>query len=201
MQITYTKLNHTIMKNIKFNMILILLALTLSICGKVIGQGFDPLDENPHDIAYFRPNEENEPQIKIVYGRIEAEDEVVFGTQIPFGQVWSTGSNESTELRFYCDVMFGNKYVKAGNYVLYTIPEKNYWTVILNSKTDTYGAHFYDEKYDVARIEVPVQEGKKVKNLSVAFNQKQYGSQMILALARTRVKIPLYTEESLISKI
>jgi hypothetical protein len=195
------QMNHTVMNTKKFNILAtFLITLALSSGSTVYGQKFHPLDENPHDIAYYRPNDDTEPQIKVVYGRIEAEDGVVFGTQVPFGQVWSTGSNESTEVRFYCDVMFGNKYVKAGKYALYTIPEKNYWTVILNSKTDTYGAHFYDSEYDIARIEVPVLKGKEVKNLSIAFDRKQYGSQMILALAKTRVKIPLYTEESLLSK-
>jgi hypothetical protein len=179
----------------------ILFALIMTRGENARGQRFENLDKNPHDIAYFRPSEKNTPQVKVVYGRLKAKDEVVFGTQVPFGEIWDTGSNESTEVRFYCDVMFGNKFVKAGNYVLYTIPEKNYWTVILNSKTDTYGADFYDAEYDIARIEVPVLKGEKIKNFSIAFDRKNYGTQMILALARTRVKIPLYTEESLISKI
>jgi hypothetical protein len=189
------------MKKNPYKIIVLLLVLLLSMNSEVIGQKFDPLDRNPHDIAYFRTSTENDPQVKVVYARVEAKDEVVFGTQVPFGQVWSTGINESTEVRFFCDVMFGNKYVKAGSYVLYTIPEKNYWTVILNAKTDTYGAHLYDPEQDVARIEVPVLKGKEIKNLSIGFDRKQYGSQMIVAMGRTRIKIPLYTEESLITKI
>ena len=189
------------MKKSHFKLALILLALVITAGEGIRGQRFDLLDKNPHDIAYFRPDSNNDPQVKVIYGRLAAKDEVVFGTQVPYGRIWATGSNESTEVRFYCDVMFGNKYVKAGSYVLYTIPDKNYWTVILNSKMDTYGAHFYDPEYDVARIEVPVHKGEKVENLSVTFNRKSYGTQMILGMARTQVKIPLYTEESLISKI
>ena len=139
--------------------------------------------------------------IKVVYGRPKALSLEVFGNRIPFGQVWHTGSNESTEVQFYNDVMFGNKYVKAGKYVLYTIPNKNYWTIILNGKTDTYGAHFYNPKYDVAKIEVPVLRGRMLEDFSIAFHRQSYGTQMVLAWARTRVKIPLYTEENLVSKI
>ena len=165
------------------------------------GQRFEKLDNNPHDIVYFRTADHSKPQVKVVYGRPSSEEGNVFGTQVPYGQLWSTGTNESTEIQFYCDVMFGNKYVKAGKYVLYTIPEKTYWTVILNEKTDTYGAHFYDPKYNIAKIEVPVLKGERLENFSIGFNGKNYGTQMILAWAQTRVKIPLYTEESLISKI
>ena len=164
-------------------------------------QDFKDLDDSPHDIVYFRTADHSKPQVKVVYGRPSSEEGNVFGTQVPYGQLWSTGINESTEIQFYCDVMFGNKYVKAGKYVLYTIPEKTYWTVILNEKTDTYGAHFYDPKYNIAKIEVPVLKGERLENFSIGFNGKNYGTQMILAWAQTRVKIPLYTEESLISKI
>ena len=91
--------------------------------------------------------------------------------------------------------------MRAGKYVLYTIPDKNYWTIILNEKTDTYGVHFYDPEYNVAKIEVPVQKGSQLEVFSIGFRMKDYGTQMTLGFARTRVKIPLYTEESLISKI
>jgi hypothetical protein len=181
---------------------LILFAISMLISGvQMQGQAFDSIDKNPQDIAYYRPGLKSKPQVKVVYGRPQAQDDIVFGTQVPFGEVWETGSNESTEVQFFCDVMFGNKFVRAGKYVLYTIPNKYYWTIILNEKTDTYGVHFYDPEYNVAKIEVPVQKGSKLEVFSIGFNMKDYGTQMTLGFARTRVKIPLYTEESLISKI
>lgn len=165
------------------------------------GQSFDQLDKSPHDIAYFKSNAAASPQIKVVYGRPEAKDEVIFGTQIPFGEVWGTGCDEATEVKFYNDIMFGNKYVKAGTYVLYTIPDKNYWTIILSDKLDTYGSHFYNPNHNIAKIEVPAGKGEMIKNFSIAFLTKSYGSQMVLGWGKTRVKIPLYTEQSLITKI
>lgn len=180
----------------------IILAISILMSGtQMKGQSFDSLDQNPQDIAYYRPGIKSKPQVKVIYGRPRAEDDVVFGTQVPFGEVWETGSNESTEVQFFCDVMFGNKFVRAGKYVLYTIPNKSYWKIILNKKTDTYGVHFYDPEYDVARIQVPVQKGSNLEVFSIGFNMKDYGAQMTLGFAKTRVKIPLYTEESLISKI
>jgi len=177
------------------------LALGLLFSPNSTAQLFKDMDKNPQDIVYYRPSEEATPQIKVIYGRPKAKDDKVFGTQVPYGRIWKTGSNESTEVRFYCDVMFGNKYVKAGTYSLYTIPNKNYWIVILNGKTDTYGANFYNPKFNIASIEVPAVKGQKLENFSIAFTSKNYGTQMVLAWAETRVKIPLYTEERLISKI
>lgn len=187
----------------RFNILTLILALGfyLSASPESKAQRFNDMDKNPHDIVYYRPSDQGTPQIKVIYGRPKANDDKVFGTQVPYGKIWDTGSNESTEIRFYCDVMFGNKFVKAGNYSLYTIPNKNYWIVILNGKTDTYGAHFYNPKFNIATIEVPAVKGQSMENFSIGFSSKNYGTQMVLAWADTRVKIPLYTEERLISKI
>lgn len=186
---------------IKIKSFILFAVIVLFAVFQMQSQSFDSIDQNPQDIAYYRPGSKSKPQVKVVYGRPKAQDDVVFGTQVPFGEVWETGCNESTEVQFFCDVMFGNIFVRAGKYVLYTVPNKNYWTVILNEKTDTYGAHFYDPDYDVAKIEVPVHKGSNLDVFSIGFNMKDYGTQMTLAFARTRVKIPLYTEESLISKV
>ena len=187
----------------RFNSFTVILILALSMFNsqQSMAQLFNDMDKNPHDIVYYRAAKEETPQIKVIYGRPKAEDNKVFGTQIPFGKIWNTGSNESTEVRFYCDVMFGNKFVKAGTYSLYTIPNKNYWIVILNGKTDTYGAHFYNPKFNIATIEVPAVKGQNIENFSIGFASKTYGTQMVLAWADIRVKIPLYTEERLISKV
>ncbi len=189
------------MKKIKIYTLIMIIATVALFNTNINAQCFNDLDKSPHDIVYQRMGKKGTPQIKVIYGRPNASDEVVFGTQIPYGEIWRTGSNEATEIKFYTDVMFGNKFVKAGTYVLYTIPNENYWTIILNGKTDSLGAFFYNPKYNIAKIEVPASKGIMLNNFSIAFKTKSYGSQMVLAWAKTRVKIPLYTEESLISKI
>ena len=190
------------MKKIKLHTLVIAITIAALCSTDMYGQYFSDLDKNPHDIVYHRMNKSGAPQIKVVYGRPSANDEVVFGTQIPYGEIWQTGSNEATEIKFYHDVMFGNKFVKAGTYALYSIPNENYWTIILNGKTDGLGSHFYNPKFNIAKIDVPASKGDELINhFSIAFTTKNYGSQMVLAWAKTRVKIPLYTEESLISKI
>lgn len=189
------------MKRVLYLVFLSTLLLELAGSHECSAQAFNLMDKDPHDIVYYTSGIEEIPQIKVVYGRPKAKDHEVFGTQVPYGEIWKTGSNESTEVKFYTDVMFGNKFVKAGTYSLYTIPNKNYWVIILNGKTDTYGAHFYNPKFNIATIEVPAVKGERIENFSIGFHSKNYGTQMVLAWAETRVKIPLYTEERLISKI
>lgn len=164
-------------------------------------QSFNPLDQSPHDIVYHRsPNNKAFPLVKVVYGRPLARNQSVFGTQIPYGKIWRTGSNESTEIKFYQDVMFGNKFIKAGSYVLYTIPNENYWTIILNKKTDTFGTYLYSPKDDVAKIKVPASNGEMIENFTIGFSSQSYGSLMVLAWAKTRIKVPLYTEAKLLTR-
>lgn len=189
------------MGNIKIYTIIIGLSSVLFFARGLSAQSFDSLDKNPHDIVYYRTAKMGMPQVKVTYGRPDAKDQKVFGTQVPYGKIWITGSDESTEIKFYQDVMFGNKFVKAGTYVLYTIPNENFWTIILNKKTDTYGVCFYDPKENIAKLEVPTIKGEMLMSFSIGFKSQNYGSQMVLGWARTRVMIPLYTESALISEI
>jgi len=189
------------MKKIKIFAIILwtsMLFLTIELAN---AQSFSGLDKESHDITYFKVDNDSKPQIKVIYGRPTTDNDSVFGTEIPYGKIWKTGTNEATEIKFYQDVMFGNKYVKAGTYVMYTIPNKDYWTIILNSNTDTYGAYFYNPEKDIAKIKVPATDGKPIDIFSIGFNSKNYGTQMVLAWGKTRVKIPLYTEENLLTKL
>ena len=189
------------MKKLRIIAVIVWLSMLFLTIQLATAQGFNTLDTAPQDIVYFKQDQNSKPVIKVVYGRPTAKQIEVFGNEVPYGKIWKTGANEATEVKFYQDVMFANKFVKAGTYVLYTIPGKNYWTIILNRNTDTYGAYFYTPAKDVARIKVPATDGKPVDIFSIGFLSKTYGSQMVLAWGKTRVKIPLYLEEHLLTKV
>lgn len=189
------------MKKLKIFAMILWFAMLLSTINLAHGQRFSSLDQIPHDIVYFKSAKHAKPEVKVIYGRPTSDQETIFGKEIPFGKIWRTGANEATEIKFYKDVMFGNKFVKKGVYTLYTIPGKDYWTIILNEETNAIGSFFYDEKKDVARIEVPAHCETPMNIFSIAFDSKRYGTQMVLAWGVTRVKVPLYLEESLLSEV
>jgi len=160
-------------------------------------QGFKNLDIVSHDISYFRETMVTPPLFKVIYGRPKAENEVVFGDKIPFGEVWRTGANEATEVKLYKDTQFGDILVKAGTYVLLTIPGEKEWEIILNSNLDVWGAFQYDPNADVAKIKVPVSRAENIEAFSIAFkkaNEKQI--LMVLGWGSTRVKVPLKVKEN-----
>ncbi|SDK61856.1 Protein of unknown function [Catalinimonas alkaloidigena] len=97
-----------------------------------------------------------EGYLKIHYGQPYRKDRAIFGALVPYHQVWRTGANEATELTTTSDLLIGNKELKAGTYSVYTIPQPNRWTIILNSDLGAWGAYEYTPKKDVLRFEVPV---------------------------------------------
>ncbi len=171
----------------------IIFALTLIffIKSSVEAQDFPNLDQSPHDIVYFRDNKISPPTIKVLYGRPQKNGREVFGEMIPYHKIWSVGANEATEIKFYKDVMFGGQKVKAGTYVLYAIPDKSEWTLILNSNLDVWGGNAYEKKYDVARVKVKVSRAEPIEVFSIGFKDKKKYIRMTLAWDTTRVSVPI----------
>ena len=154
-------------------------------------QDFGNLDKSPHDIAYYRVNKITAPLIKVLYGRPQKNGRDLFGSLIPYGEIWRVGANEATEIRFYQDVTFGNEKVKAGTYVLYAIPNETEWTLILNSNIDAWGANDYNEKFDVARAKAKVSKAEFLEAFSIGFKSKGKNANMVMAWDITRVTVPI----------
>ena len=167
----------------------------------VEAQHFELPDEAPVDITYLREARNESPLVRVVYSRPEKESLQVFGEQVPYGEIWRTGANEATEIKFYNDVLFGDKKVKAGTYVMHTIPGEKEWTIILNSNTDTWGAFFYDPSKDVLRINVPSSQAEEIDIFSIGFKKSFKDNYMVLAWDKTRVNIPVTGSSRLLAKI
>ena len=109
------------------------------------------------------------PKIRVTYSRPAKKGRKVFGELLKFNQPWRFGANESTEILFLTDVVFGGKEIKAGRYSLIVIPTASEWTLKLHTELDGWGNYSYDASNDLASVTVPVQESKKViENLSIA---------------------------------
>lgn len=96
--------------------------------------------------------------ITVNYSRPGVKDRSIFAADglVPWGQIWRTGANQATTIEFSKDVMFGDAEVAAGTYALYTIPEKDQWTVMLYSDLSLGGnVEAYDQSKEVARAVVP----------------------------------------------
>lgn len=154
-------------------------------------QRFNGLDKAPHDISYYRTSMIGAPMVKVIYGRPQKNGEEVFGNMVAYDEIWRTGANEATEVKFYQDIVFGDVKVNAGSYVLYTIPGEKEWEIILNSNLDVLGAFQYDPLFDVARIKVSTKKAEELESFLINFKEKNENIQMVLGWDTTRVNIPI----------
>jgi len=96
----------------------------------------------------------NGVETEIVYCRPSARGRKMIGGKEPYGVVWRTGANAATTIEFDKPVKIEGKSLPAGKYALFTIPNENEWTIIINKDFNQQGAYNYDEKKDVLRVNV-----------------------------------------------
>jgi hypothetical protein len=131
--------------------------------------------------------------VKVTYGQPSKRDRVIFGGLVPYGKVWRTGANEATEITFSKNVTIDKKEVKAGTYTLFTIPNKDKWTIILNSQLKQWGAFGYDKIKgdDVLHADVPVRKNSQQEKLTYSFKDNAKGTLLTIAWDDVAVDLPI----------
>jgi hypothetical protein len=134
--------------------------------------------------------------LKVVYGQPQKKGREIFGQLVPFGQVWRTGANEATELTITRDIKINNMDLRAGNYSLFTIPEKDKWIIILNADLGLWGSYNYNIKSDVLRFDAPVMPtAEPFEAFTIQIDQKNDKADLIMTWDKTRVTIPIQFSE------
>ena len=130
--------------------------------------------------------------VKITYGRPHKRGREIFGQLEPYGEVWRTGANEATEITVTGSIKMGTHAIKPGTYTLFTIPNKDHWTIILNSELGQWGAYNYNSKMDVVRFDVPVTSTEEVyEPFTIEFQQKARSAELVMMWDQTKVVIPI----------
>ena len=78
-------------------------------------------------------------EFEIEYNRPNVNNRKVFGKLIPYGEVWRTGANENTVIKFDQPIRVNGQELAAGEYALYTKPSKEDWDVIFYKDTKNWG--------------------------------------------------------------
>src|SRR6478735_2111348 len=100
------------MKRIK--RVLMVIAMMAMFAEVSIAQKLPGLDPSPADIAIFRPGGKGTaPVVKVTYGRPQKKGRTMLGGTEAYGKVWRTGANETTEIKLYKEVTFGDKKIPA----------------------------------------------------------------------------------------
>jgi hypothetical protein len=133
----------------------------------------------------------NDTYIKVVYGQPHKRGREVFGELVPYGEVWRTGANESTEITFTGDVEIGGETIEAGTYSVFTIPGEDSWTFILNSGLGQWGTR-YNEDLNV--FSTTIQSGNTEETweaFTIRLERDNGMANLVMIWDQTRVVVPI----------
>jgi len=130
--------------------------------------------------------------MKVVYGAPYINERDIFGGLVPYGQVWRTGANESTEITFTSDVVFGGAEVKAGTYSVFSVPGEGEWQIILNNDLGMWGHYTYKEASDLVRVKGAVSSlDEAVDPMRIQLKNEEGTVHFILSWAKTAITVPI----------
>jgi hypothetical protein len=135
--------------------------------------------------------------LKITYGQPNKNGHELFGVLVPYGEVWKTGDNEATEMTITRDILVNELPLKAGTYSIFTIPNKETWTIIFNGDLGLWGSYNYTMKTDVLRFDRPVQTitGEVYEPFTIAIDQKNEKAEISLLWDKTKVSFTVQFNE------
>ena len=137
-------------------------------------------------------------KIELSYSRPSIKGREIFkeGSELaPLNNVWRTGANAATTLKFTDEVMIGGTTLKSGKYGLLTIPGKKEWIVIISKDTTVNQASAYKIENDIVRVTIePIRLKENLEMFTMQFaNIKPEGCELQLMWGNLGVNIPIAT--------
>ena len=185
------------MRSLPFALLTLLLFVSLS--SRVFAQDALKPRPSPMYVATVKYQDDEKDKItyvKVTYCRPHKNGREIFGDDekalVKYGEVWRTGANEATEITFTKDIKVGGKKLKAGTYTIFTIPNKDKWTVIFNSELGQWGAYSYDAKKDILHIDAKVEKTEEVyEPFTIEFELNDNIANMVFLWDTTKASFPL----------
>lgn len=130
--------------------------------------------------------------IKTDYSSPRMKGRKIYGELVPYGQVWRTGANEATTFVPSTDVVVGGKNVPAGRYTIFTVPNADKWTLIINKKTGEWGIPYKYESDELARVDMKVSKlPSPVENFTISYEKSGNGCTMNIDWETTRASVDI----------
>jgi hypothetical protein len=130
--------------------------------------------------------------ITVDYSSPRAKGRKVFGGLVPYGEPWRTGANEATTFVTTADLMVGGKHVPAGSYTIFTVPNKEKWTLIVSKKTGEWGIPYPGTDMDLVRADMNASAtSSPVDNMTIAFDKGDKDCTLRIEWESTRATIAI----------
>ena len=106
----------------------------------------------------------------VVYGRPVARGRALFGSLVPWDEIWHPGADSATRLTFNHDITVEGKPLRAGEYTLWLIPRESApWTLIFSRAAHVFHKPYPGEQYEVLRVDLPAEQVTHVESLTIDF--------------------------------
>jgi Protein of unknown function (DUF2911) len=130
--------------------------------------------------------------IKTDYSSPRMKGRKIYGDLVPFGEVWRTGANEATTFVTSADVVIGGKSVPSGSYTIFTVPNADKWTLIINKKTGEWGIPYKYESDELTRVDMKVSKlPSPVENFTISYEKSGSGCTMQIDWEKTRASVDI----------
>jgi len=130
--------------------------------------------------------------IKTDYSSPRMKGRKIYGGLVPYGEVWRTGANDATTFVTSADAVVGGKAVPAGSYTIFTVPNADKWTLIVNKKTGEWGIPYKYESDELARVDMKVSKtSAPVENFTISYEKSGSGCSMHLDWENTRASVDI----------
>jgi tetratricopeptide (TPR) repeat protein len=137
--------------------------------------------------------------IEVDYSRPNKNSRPIFGGLVPFDKPWRTGANQPTKIKVSAPVKFEDKEVPAGEYVLYSIPAQNEWTLVLSKNLNAQALSDHKPEDEAARFKVKptLALAEPAETFTIGFDDLRANSAILfLEWDKTRVPVKVTTNDA-----
>jgi tetratricopeptide (TPR) repeat protein len=132
--------------------------------------------------------------LKMEYSRPSKNNREVFGSLVPYDEVWRTGANENAKFTCSDPVVIVKDTLPKGTYALFTKPGKDSWDLIFYSDVSNWGTpDEWKEENVVLKAKVSVKTlTESVESFTISFeNLTTKSANLTLAWDKTKVSLPI----------
>lgn len=135
--------------------------------------------------------------ITVDYSSPRMKGRKIFGELVPYGEVWRVGANEATTFVTTADLAAAKgTNIPPGSYTIFSVPESDKWTLIVNKHTGEWGTPYKYESEELARVPMSVgQTSSPVENFAISFGHTGGSCTMHIAWENTQASIE-FTEKN-----
>lgn len=146
-------------------------AVLVALCGLATPAGAQFQTDGPKPSQLGLVTQEvHKTTITVEYSRPVARGRELFGKLVPYGQIWTPGANDATEITVTTDVKINGQAVPAGTYTVWSVPGAEKWDVFLNTAYPVFHIkHAEVADQDLPRMTVTPRQATHMETLAWYF--------------------------------